>query len=303
MPILLPAGLPAGSILRSEGILCGEPDPIRHDATLRIVLVNLMPLKPVAETQFARLLALSPHRVELILTAPPGHLARHTDPGHVDTFYTPWNTIERGTWDGLIVTGAPVETLPYAAVDYWPWFQELCQWSTRQVGHSLFVCWSAQAALQQRYAIPKRLLGAKAFGIFRHGLHDRCHPLIRGLPGSFPVPVSRHTEVAKADVAACRDLQVLASSPQSGLCLIADRIWRSAYMFNHLEYDALSLHQEYLRDLAAGRPIEPPSGYGRCPPLPSAIAFWRPAGIRLFGNWLDLIASGRVLRAKRPKAA
>lgn len=285
MPIIPPAGPNPATTF----------DPARSGCAsgpLRIALVNLMPLKHATEQQFRCLLDVAHRDVELHLVVPPGHRSRHTDPRHIADAYTPWSELQARRVDGLIVTGAPVEHLEFSEVDYWPWFRTLADWANVHVRHSLFICWAGQAALHHRYGIAKRPLPTKAFGVWPQKVLDRSHPLMRGLPAEFPTPVSRHTEVAAADIVG-RGLSIVATSPASGLAIVDDRAFGATYMFNHIEYDARSLHEEFVRDRAAGKAIALPHDYYRCGfMVPPGPAPWRGAARRLFANWLDLLADG-----------
>lgn len=298
MAILLPKGLPAYRQLIGEGVVAIAA-PQRHDTQprsgqrrLRIALVNLMPAKAVTETQLARLLGSTPHLVELSLLVPASYRAKTADPAHLAAFYRPWPSVREQRFDGLIVTGAPVETLPFEQVDYWPELTEILDWSEQAVGGSYLICWAAQAALYHWHGVPKHDLPEKAFGVFPHRLRESGAALMQGFPDSFPVPVSRRSETRAQDLPSSGGVQVLAESDESGLCLLQEPARRAVYMFNHLEYDADTLPSEYRRDLAAHLPIQPPrnvfpQGDRRRPPVNS----WRPYGLRLFRNWLDGLAA------------
>jgi len=284
--------LPQGHPLADEAAMPCRSRP------LEVVLVNLMPLKAATEAQFATVLSGTRHDVRLHFVAPPGHIGHHTDPAHIERFYTPWQAMARRRIDGLIVTGAPVEHLEFAEVGYWPWFRTLVDWSARRSGHSLFICWAAQAALYHRHGIAKRLLPAKAFGVHRQTVLDRRHPLMAGMPPEIPTPVSRHSESAWRDVARRPDLPVVAASTATGLAIVDEPAQRATHMFNHLEYEARALHDEYFRDRSAGRAIALPHDYyGNGVLIPPHRAVWRDAALRLFGNWLDLLARQRLATA------
>lgn len=294
MPIILPEGLPAAARLRAEGISVAEVpggrggrDPVADPRPLRILLLNLMPTKAQTETQLARLLGGAGLPVALTLAVPDGYRSRTTGPEHIARHYRRWSEIRHRAFDGMIVTGAPVETLPFEAVDYWTNLTEILDWAQGSVGRSLHICWSGQAALKHRHGVEKRALPHKAFGVFRQSVLAPRSPVLAGFGATFPVPVSRHSEVARADLPHGRGLTVLAESAQSGLCLVEDRPYRSLYMFNHLEYDADTLDREYRRDLAAGRPIAPPSNsYPGNDPTRPPRNVWRAHGRRFVGNWL-----------------
>lgn len=275
----------------------GRTDAAASRRPLEIVLVNLMPFKEATERQFAALLDSPHHDIHLRLAVPPGHAARHTAPEHIARHYTPWNRIARRPVDGLIVTGAPVEHLAFEDVDYWPWFREMTQWAAANAGHSLFICWAGQAMLKARYGIDKRQLPEKAFGIHRQAVIDRGHPLMAGLPAEFAGPVSRHTTVDTAAVMHHGALNVVAASSQSGLAIVDDPAARMTALFNHMEYDARTLHEEYMRDRTAGRGTAIPQDYYRDGALiPPLRAPWHVTAQRFFDNWLDGLAEARVVR-------
>jgi len=291
MAIILPKGLPAAERLRREGLQvlegAGPCEP-----SLKVALVNLMPDRPSTETQFARLLGVTPYHVELTLVIPDGHDPKSTPPGHIAAFYRRWSEVAGRRFDGLIVTGAPVEHLPFEEVHYWAELCRIFDWARLHVGSAYYVCWAAQAALRHFHGVQKHALPHKAFGVFPQRASLRSVPLMRGMPETFPTPVSRHTEVRCAEIPWGNGLLPLAASPRSGLCLIEDRPRRAVCMFNHLEYDADTLLREYRRDRAAGLDIAPPEG---CPDTADAEAApgcaWRPAAEILFGNWLRQMAA------------
>lgn len=293
MSIILPDGLPAATSLRRDGLAVldartGDREP------LQVALVNLMPDRPTTETQFARLLAGTGHEVELTLAIPDSHDPKTTPADYIATFYRRWSEIAGRRFDGLIVTGAPVEHLSFEEVHYWAELCRILDWARESVGSSYYVCWAAQAALRHFHGVQKHELPQKAFGVFPQRTILRGTPLMRGMGEIFPTPVSRHTEIRCAELPWGSGLLPLAASPRSGLCLVEDRPGRAVCMFNHLEYDADTLQREYLRDRAAGLPVAPPSGYfpGEDPDV-APVNTWRPAAQVLFGNWLDQIAAAR----------
>lgn len=307
MPIVLSEGLPAAARLRGEGISVTEVpnrgdggDPLRDPRPLRVALLNLMPSKERTETQIARMLGGAGLPVALTLVLPDGYRPRTTAAAHIERHYRPWSAIRRRRFDGLIVTGAPVETLPFEAVGYWDELTRILDWSRNAVGRGLFICWAGQAALKHRHRVDKRPLARKAFGVFRQSVVAPGEPALAGFGATFPVPVSRHTEVARSDLPVGRGLSVLAESRESGLCLVEDRPYRSLYMFNHLEYDADTLDAEYRRDLAASRAVAPPcNSYPGDDPTRPPGNVWRAHGQRFFANWLCSMAWRRDDRARR----
>ena len=263
MPIKIPQDLPASDILEKEGVLLiKEHDAIRQDIRpLRILLLNLMPKKIETETQIARVLAGSPLQIEITLLAPSGHQPKNTSREHMLDFYRKWEDIKTEKFDGLIVTGAPIEQLPFEEVTYWDELCAIFDWSEKNV-HGLFtLCWGAQAALYHFYKIPKYQLQQKMFGVFQHTVRRHPSILLHGLDDTFNTPVSRHTENRVKDFADFPHLEILIESEVSGLCLIQDIKRRHLHMFNHLEYDSDTLHNEYVRDLSTGQDVNIPLNY------------------------------------------
>ena len=290
MSIVLPAALPAFDVLRKECLQVVRPDRPMPTATqpLRIAVLNLMPEKVTTETQIARHLAAGDHHVELSLLVPDSLRSRTTPAEHLDTFYRRWSEARDEHFDGLIVTGAPVETLPFEAVDYWDELRQIFDWARTHVRRSFYICWAAQAALHHFHGVPKHALSHKCFGVFKHQVARRSAALLTGIPDSFWIPVSRHTEVRAIDLARVAGLEILVDGPETGPCLVEDRAQRAHYMFNHLEYDADSLKREYLRDLASERPSQLPENYfPDGDPSQAPVNFWRASATTLFNNWLD----------------
>jgi homoserine O-succinyltransferase len=300
MSIALPAKLPARRALLAEGVEVLDRDQLRSwgRRPLRVCLVNLMPNKAVTETQIARLLGATSIPVELTLCLPDGYRSKSTPVDHL-ALYRPWASIRHEPFHALIVTGAPIEALPFEEVTYWPGLCAIFDWArTRAIG-SLHICWAAQAALYHFHGVPKHRLPQKKFGVFRQRLTGGFSPLLRGFGEEFPVPVSRHTEVRAADLPIEAGLTVLAASPEAGLCMIEDRANRAVYMFNHLEYDAESLRDEFCRDRLANKPIDIPRGYfPGDDPRRAPANVWRPFGQLLFANWL-----GEIYRTAWPRVS
>jgi len=294
MSIALPRGLPARRTLAAEGLFVLSGDDWRGEGRrpLRLCLVNLMPNKIVTETQIARLLGATTIPVELTLCVPDSYRSTTAPLAHMAAFYRPWSLIRDEPFDGLVVTGAPVETLPFEDVTYWSDLCGIFDWARGRDMCSLYICWAAQAALYHFHRVPKHRLPEKMFGVFRHRVMRTDARLLRGFGETFPVPVSRHTEVRAADLPAQAGLTVLAAAADAGLCLVEDRRRRAVFMFNHLEYDAETLAQEFRRDRQAGKPIGIPANYfpDDDPARPPANG-WRSYGRLLFGNWLGDIVS------------
>jgi len=290
MPIILPPGLPAAAILRSEGRAIAEGGSL--EPRLRIGLLNLMPDKVRTEIHFARLLADSAVPVELLPIRFDNHRPKFVAPEHLDRFYTPFSAAIDTRLDGLIVTGAPVEHLPFEQVSYWRELATVLDWARDRTGTTLYVCWSAQAALHHFRQVSKRTLGQKAFGVFAQQALAPASELLRGLREGFSTPVSRHTEVVADEVTAQPGLEILARSPETGLCLIDDRPNRAVYMFDHLEYDAHTLQAEHLRDTAAGRAIAMPRNYfPGDDPAADPRNTWSPFAALFYRNWLERVAA------------
>jgi homoserine O-succinyltransferase len=290
MPIKIPAAPPAHDVLRREGVMVmSEETAQRQDIRpLQIGLVNLMPKKVQTETQFARVIGATPLQIELTLIRMSEHQPKNTASAHLEAFYQPFREARARRFDGLIITGAPIEHLEYEMVGYWPELTEIFDWTQTNVHSTMGVCWGGMAMLHHFYGIPKHMLPAKAFGCFRHRAIGQGSPLLQGFSDSFLVPVSRWTEVRDEDVDLHPDLDVLIFSDEVGPCLIDDPMHRATYMFNHLEYDSTTIRDEYLRDLEAGGEITAPVNYfpdddPRQPPENR----WRSHGQLLYGNWIN----------------
>jgi len=292
MPIKIPATLPAHDVLRREGVMVmSEETALRQDIRpLQIGLLNLMPKKVQTETQIARVIGATPLQIELTLIRMSEHQSRNTSAAHLETFYMPFSDARDRKFDGLIITGAPIEHLDFESVGYWKELCEIFDWTQTNVHRTMGICWGGMAMLHHFHGIPKHLLPAKAFGCFRHTAIDRASPFLQGFSDSLMVPVSRWTEVRSEDVRLHPELRVLLDSADVGPCLIEDAPHRSLYMFNHLEYDSTTLKEEYDRDLLAGGPIAMPVNYfpDNDPARPPENR-WRSHGQLLYGNWINEI--------------
>ena len=288
MPITIPDDLPARRTLEAEGVaVMRKVDAIRQDIRpLRIGLLNLMPDKVRTETQLARLLGATPLQIELTLVRISDHVARNTSASHIAAFYRPWIEVTEQRFDGFIITGAPVERLPFEEVRYWPELRRILDWTQTHAHRCLTICWGAQAALFHAYGIPKHELSYKAFGVFAHRNLVPASPFMRGFSDVFDVPVSRWTEVSASDLKMFPDLRILASSDETGVCLVSDPKRRTLHMFNHLEYDSDTLAEEYQRDGAKALPAR---YFPEDDPLKSPLNRWRSHAHLLFGNWIDEI--------------
>ncbi|SLN38408.1 Homoserine O-succinyltransferase [Roseivivax jejudonensis] len=293
MPIRLPADLPAYDVLRREGVMVmseelAESQDIRP---LRIGLLNLMPKKIATENQFARLIGATPLQIEFSLIRMTSHETRNTAAEHMESFYRPFEEVEASgeKFDGLIITGAPIEHLPYHDVTYWDELTRVFDWTQDNVHSTFGVCWGGMAMIHHFHGIEKHPLDAKAFGCVRHHNCDPASPYLRGFSDDMVIPVSRWTELRRAEIEAA-GLPILIDSDETGPCLVEDTDHRALYIFNHLEYDSGTLKEEYDRDVAAGKPINVPANYypgddPGCPPQNR----WRSHAHLLYGNWLSQV--------------
>ena len=286
MAIILPQGLPAVETLRSEGV----PVVSQADACLHILVLNLMPTKVVTETQLARVLASGKPTVSMELLRTGTHQATHVSQEHMDTFYKTLEQVQHRQFDGLIITGAPVEHLEFEQVDYW---QELCRvihWSRTHVRSTLYICWGAQAGLYYNFGIPKAPLPEKLFGIYPHTADGVGAKLLLGMEAGFPVPHSRHTTIHRAEVEKVPQVKILASSHQAGV--YAMESGRDVYLTGHIEYDPDTLEREYLRDKSQGLPIHVPVNYyPGDDPTQKPMFTWHESAKTLFANWLEHYAA------------
>ncbi|MCF7914352.1 MAG: homoserine O-succinyltransferase [Spirochaetaceae bacterium] len=290
MPINIPTTLPAKAALERENIFVMPQDRAQHQdiRPLKIAVVNLMPTKMATETQLLRLLSNSPLQVDVELVHPISHESKNTDPDHLQRFYTSLEHIRAERYDGMIITGAPVETIPFEDVDYWQELAAIMDYSRRNVYSTLHICWGAQAGLYHHYGIPKYPLGEKLFGVFQHQRYDNNMPLFRGFEDSFPVPHSRYTEVKAEDIIARPQLELLAASEEAGVCAVSAHQGRQIFITGHLEYDTDTLAAEYRRDVAKGLDIAVPRHYfPGDDPQAKPTATWRAHAHLLFTNWLN----------------
>jgi len=290
MPVKIPDTLPAAEVLASENIfVMNESRAYQQDIRpLRIAMLNLMPTKITTETQLLRMLGNSALQVEVVLLHPRSHQSKNTSQEHLAAFYKTFDEIKDEKFDGLVVTGAPVEQMPFEQVTYWEELKEIMEWRKRHVFSSLFICWAAQAALQYDFGIEKYQLDHKVFGVYRHKVLNPTVKLVRGFDDEFNAPHSRHTEVRERDLVNVEGLELLAISPEAGVYLAATKDGKNVYVTGHSEYDALTLKAEYDRDVAAGLPIEVPANYfpdNNPDELPKVS--WRSHGNLLFANWLN----------------
>ena len=290
MPIKIPNQLPATATLQSENIfVMTEKRAITQDIRpLRILVLNLMPKKIETETQFARLLGNSPLQVEMELIHTKSHQSKNVAEDHLLAFYKTFDDVKEQTFDGMIITGAPVEHMPFEEVEYWAELCEIMEWSKTHVHSTFHVCWGAQAGLYYHYGIQKHGVPEKMFGVFPHRVEYKNSMLFRGFDDVFMVPQSRHTTVLREDIEKVSDLKILSSSEETGVYAVASKNARQFFITGHSEYDAETLKNEYLRDLSQGKPIKMPVNYfpnddASQPPLMS----WRGHAHLLFSNWLN----------------
>ena len=290
MPIKIPNQLPATGTLRSENIfVMTETRAMTQDIRpLQILLLNLMPTKIDTETQLARVLGNTPLQIELELIAPAGHVSKNTSREHMLAFYKTFDQVKDRTFDGLIITGAPVELMAFEDVDYWPELCAVMEWSKTHAHSTLYICWGAQAGLYYHYGIQKHLLPEKLFGVFQHTVEDPNYILFRGFDDRFWVPHSRNTTVERADIEAVPGLKVLAASPEAGVYAVKSPEGRQVFLMGHAEYDRDTLKKEYLRDLAAGVDIRLPRNYfPGDDPTREPVVNWRSCAHLLYANWLN----------------
>ena len=263
MPIKIPNDLPATQTLESENIfVMTETRAISQDIRpLRIVLLNLMPKKIQTETQLSRLLGNTPLQIELTLLCTESYRPQNTSGDHLHTFYNVFSEIRDQKFDGMIITGAPIEHLPFEQVDYWDELCQIMEWSRTNVHSTFHICWGAQAGLYYHYGIDKRPLDSKMFGVFEHRVDYKNSILLRGFDDLFMVPHSRHTTVDREDIERVPDLRVLASSDEAGVYAVFTKHGRQIFIMGHSEYDATTLRDEYERDVNAGQPIDVPKNY------------------------------------------
>lgn len=290
MPLNLQKNLPAIELLKKENIfvmdsLRASEQDIRP---LRVVVLNLMPLKITTETDLIRLLSNTPLQVELDFLKIKGHTPKNTPIEHMQEFYRDFDEICRDYYDGMIITGAPVEMMSFEEVGYWDEVTAIFDWARRHVTSTLYICWAAQAGLYHFYNVPKYELAAKMFGIFKHTLNDPCNSIFRGFDDEFYVPHSRHTEIRREDILKVPELTILSESEESGVYMVMARGGREFFITGHSEYSPYTLHDEYMRDKNKGLDIAIPRNYYcQDDPLQPPVVRWRGHANLLFTNWLN----------------
>jgi homoserine O-succinyltransferase len=290
MPLNIPITLPAVDVLRHENIFVmdSERASSQEIRPLKIVILNLMPIKITTETDLIRLLSNSPLQIEIDFLHMESHTSKNTPIEHLMTFYKTFDEISKSNYDGMIITGAPVEQLEFEEVNYWPEITQIFDWAKTHVTSTFHICWAAQAGLHYHYGIPKYPLEAKMFGVFEHFNHNPHNPIFRGFDDVFYVPHSRHTEIRAEDILKNSELTLLSESPESGVYMVMARNGRDFFITGHSEYSPLTLNTEYKRDLQKGLPINMPQNYyPDNNPENEPIVRWRSHANLLFTNWLN----------------
>lgn len=290
MPINIPDNFPATEALKHENIFYMTDATAAHQdiRPLRIAILNLMPKKIETETQILRLLSNSPIQVDIEFLQTASHVSKNTPVSHLNKFYTTFDNVKNERFDGLIITGAPVEQMEFEDVDYWKELCEVMDWSLTNVFSTFHICWGAQAGLYYHYGIPKYGLKEKMFGVFPHIIEMPYHPLVRGFDEKFFVPHSRHTEVLREDIEKISSLEILTSSPISGVHIVGDKSHRLFFVTGHSEYDRFTLRDEYMRDYDKGLPIKKPYNYFPYDDVGQPPHFnWRCHANMMFSNWVN----------------
>lgn len=297
MPIKITNALPAKTFLEKENVFVMTEDRANSQdiRPLKILILNLMPTKIATETQILRLLGNTPLQVDIELLQTVTHVSKNTSQEHLTKFYKCFDEVKNEKFDGMIVTGAPVEQMEFEEVDYWPELCEIFEWAKTNVYSTFYICWGAQAGLYYHYGLKKYPLKEKMFGVFEHQPLDLLHPLMRGLDETYYVPQSRHTEIRMEDIAKIKDLQVLSYSPAAGVHLLSDMECRNFFSTGHSEYDADTLAKEYFRDKDKGLDIKIPCNYfPDDDPTKKPVIKWRSTGVLLFTNWLNYFVYQRT---------
>jgi len=290
MPLNLPDGLPAIDLLRAENIFVMNQTRATHQdiRPLKIIILNLMPLKIATETDLLRLLSNSPIQIEIDFLQIEGHISKNTSLDHLNTFYHTFSEIKENKYDGMIITGAPVEHLPFEEVDYWADICKIFNWADHNVTSTMFICWAAQAGLHYHYGIPKYPLDKKMFGVFDHHLSDLKLPIFRGFNDTFMAPHSRHTEIHAEDILNVPAIELIAYSDDAGVYMAMANNGKQLFVTGHPEYSRETLNREYQRDSEKGLPIELPKNYYKeNDPTNDIILSWRSHANLLFLNWLN----------------
>ncbi|MDR1066425.1 MAG: homoserine O-succinyltransferase [Clostridiales bacterium] len=290
MPVKIPNALPAKEILLKENIFVMDCDRAFHQdiRPLKILLLNLMPVKHTTETQLLRHISNTPLQLDVTFLCVKSHVSKNTPESYLNKFYSFFDDVKDKKFDGMIVTGAPVETLPFEDVTYWRELTEIFEWSKTRVTSVFHICWGAQAALRYHYGVPKHTLDKKMFGVFKHDVIKRNVNLLRGFDNVFYAPHSRHTEIRAEDISKIPSLDILCSSKEAGVYIVLSKDGRQVFVTGHSEYDAGTLNEEYKRDLGKGLDISAPKNYYTDDdPEKPPIVKWRSHANLLYSNWLN----------------
>lgn len=290
MPINVPDQLPAIELLRHENIFIMDESRASHQdiRPLKIIIVNLMPVKITTETDLIRLLSNTPLQIELEFLRMKGHESKNTSDKHMKAFYKTFDQLKSHNFDGMIITGAPVEMLPFEEVTYWKELTEIFDWSRTHVTSTIFICWAAQAGMYHFYGVPKYLLPNKMFGVFRHKNVEEKLPIFRGFDDDYFVPHSRHTEVRESDIEKVKQLKIVSKSNESGVNMVMTHDGRQFFITGHSEYSRFTLDAEYKRDVMKNLPIQIPANYyPENDPAKTPVMRWRGHSNLLFSNWLN----------------
>ena len=290
MPIKVQGELPAKEILERENIFVMDENRALHQdiRPIQIMILNLMPLKEETELQLLRSLSNTPLQIDVTFLMVKGHESKNTSTSHINKFYETFDDVKDLYFDGMIITGAPVEQIPFEEVDYWEELTEIMEWTKNHVTSTIHLCWGAQAGLYYHYGIQKKMLDKKMFGLFWHKVANRKIPLVRGFDDMFLAPHSRHTEVPSEDIHQCKNLIVLAESDEAGVFLTMTPDGRQIFIMGHPEYDRVTLDGEYKRDLGKGLPIEIPKNYYKDDNVENMpLLMWRAHANNLYTNWLN----------------
>ncbi|MCI8925366.1 MAG: homoserine O-succinyltransferase [Lachnospiraceae bacterium] len=290
MPIKVQSGLPAKGILENENIFVMDEYRAMHQdiRPLQICILNLMPVKQDTELQLLRVLSNTPLHIDVSFMKMNSHVSLNTPIHHLNRFYNTFNELRNRRFDGLIITGAPVEQIPFEEVDYWPELCEIMEWTKDHVTSTFHICWGAQAGLYYHYGMEKVMLPEKLFGVFEHKVMNRKIPLVRGFDDYFYIPHSRHTAVRSEEIHACSDLTVLAESEEAGVFLCMTEGGKQIFIMGHPEYDRYTLHNEYIRDKEKGLPIKIPKNYyPEDDDTKKPALQWRSHSNDLYSNWLN----------------
>ena len=290
MPINIQNDLPVREILEKENLFIVDENRATHQdiRPLKLCILNLMPKKQETELQLLRMLSNTPLQIDVTFMHMSSHRSTHTPISHLQNFYYTFPELKDRKFDGLIITGAPVEQMEFEEVDYWPELCAIMEWSTDHVTSTFHICWGAQAGLYYHYGLQKHLLPQKLFGVYSHKVRHRREPLVRGFDDYFLIPHSRYTEVRSADIHACKELKVLAESKEAGVLLCMAKEGRQIFIFGHAEYDRNTLREEYCRDVKKGLAIQVPFNYfPNDDPDKVPLLQWRAASQNLYSNWLN----------------